>query len=809
SMNSSSGRRFPGVSRTLSSGRSAPRKGKNTSRGGTGGGGGNTSNSVTNAPIIEGRSSSKGKIGLAAIDLTTMDFHLFSFVDSASYASLKTQLQVLEPVEIIVCDSINERHSNAVLHEAMRSACDYATIEAVQRRYFDGARGLEMYRSLRARSDPSLNKKNNFAENDLCLAAFAALVKYIEHIEGFLFASASIRITFHEDDALCVMDAETWENLRVIDRSSGVKGKDLRTIFSIIASGTLTVAGARLLRASLLQPLADDREIAARADAVEEMLEKPYLLERARSLLACAQSIDCILPVIVKTYREKTVLKAEHRIVQLVHLRQTLQLVERLRQLLPNFTVPIIASKAETLLDDRMDEIRSILDETLNLDVMRMNGKKNSMDARNQKIFAIKGGLSTPLDVARKAYEELLRDLHADSRELDECLPDQNVQLAYSASRQFHYVWITQEANRVAVPHNFINIVRNKASLTFSSRHLMRFNDRIEQSVCEIMLESDDVISEAIDSIRPHVEVLYTLIDTLSTLDFLCALVVYATERDTVRPSFGNSIIIKAGRYPLLDVAGKAVVPNDTYLTPSSRFALITGPNMAGKSTYTRQVGALALLAQIGSFIPAEAASLPIFKRISSRVGQNDTLAENLSSFAQEMTGMAAILGVADEKTLVMVDELARSTSVEEGIGISYAIIEELIERKCFVVFTSHFLDLATLDASYAAVENFHFAPQIRQTPAGEVLDPSHTLYRGSYAGPLYGFEVAELAALPPSMIDRARSLAERLHEEWRSGREGEEGEKNEREILRCAHAFRALLLMPRSATTKANLLQV
>ncbi|KAK6050003.1 MutS domain V protein, partial [Cooperia oncophora] len=202
-----------------------------------------------------------------------------------------------------------------------------------------------------------------------------------------------------------------------------------------------------------------------------------------------------------------------------------------------------------------------------------------------------------------------------------------------------------------------------------------------------------------------------------------------------------------------------------------------------------------------GCFVPAKIAVLPVFLRICSRVGHNDNLTKNLSAFAVEMDEMALILQNADDRTLLVIDELARSTSTEEGIGICYAIIEKLIAQRAYTIFATHFLDLAALDVSYSAVENFHFPSQVTYVNGQEVLCPSHKLHRRPYNGPLYGFELVELSTFPEEVTDSARRLGQHLHEESTGKRAMSADILVHRALCRSAHRLRHVVASRNVAT--------
>ncbi|RCN28721.1 MutS domain V protein [Ancylostoma caninum] len=457
------------------------------------------------------------------------------------------------------------------------------------------------------------------------MQACCALVRYVEHIQNIVFASKTLRFIYRDIEKMCMLDKPliisdvgSWQNLEIINNAPK---KDHRSLLTVIDE-TLTSGGGRLLRSNLLQPSADQEIINERLDAVEELLDNP----------------------------------------QLLRLKNVLNVVDPLRQLVRSFKCGLMSRKSELLSDERIDVIKKLLDDRFRSESIGSN-KKNSLNQRHKKCYAIKENVSVNLDVARRAYEELVRDIQAQEEDLTKYLPGQDTRLAFSTARGFHYVWVCGDAGTVSVPSVFINIMRNRSSLTFTTRNLLRYNDRIEQSISEVMIATNVVVQEVIREIRPSIAVLYHVMDCLATTDFLCSLAAYAFNRDTVRPKFGDSIIISEGRHPLLDYAmGDTVVPNDTYLSPDSRINIITGPNMPcirGCPLINIEGSACTMM------------SVLVFLRIFCRVGHNDNLQKNLSAFALEMEEIALILQYADNRTLLVIDELARSKASSTFTNIS------------------------------------------------------------------------------------------------------------------------------------------
>lgn len=557
------------------------------------------------------------------------------------------------------------------------------------------------------------------------------------------------------------LDDRSWKNLEIDGSGSN---KEVKTLLTVV-DDTVTSGGARLLRSQLLQPSGDQAIIERRLDAVQELVENPHLVEKLRHVLGSASDLDNLFNIFVGNSREPTVQSADFNLTQLLRLKQVFSIVDPLRQLMRNFSSRLLKEKTELLNDDRIGMIREFLYERLQSDTT-FSKRKSSLNVRYRKCYAIKEGVSVNLDVARRAYEELLQDVRTQEMELAQYLPEKNTRMAFSASRGFHYLWVCSHPTTVSLPPIFINVTRNRTSVTFTSRNLLRYNDRIDQSISEIMIATDVVVQYVITNVRPLIAALYHIMDAIATTDVLCSFAVYSSSRETVRPRFGNSVVVNQGRHPLLDASAADLVPNDTYMTADSRIVIITGPNMAGKSTYLKQVCQLCVLAQSGCFVPAKTAVLPVFLRISSRVVPNDNLSKNMSAFAVEMDDIALMLQYSGSRTLLVIDELARSTSTEEGIGICYAVLEKLVKLKAFAIFATHFLDIAALDVSYSTVENLHFPSQITYVNGQEQLSPSHRLHRGPYNGPLYGLELVELSTFPSAVIDAAREMGERLHEE-------------------------------------------
>jgi DNA mismatch repair protein MutS len=263
------------------------------------------------------------------------------------------------------------------------------------------------------------------------------------------------------------------------------------------------------------------------------------------------------------------------------------------------------------------------------------------------------------------------------------------------------------------------------------------------------------VFSELRGGLAPAAEAVRDLGAVLAELDAYSALAEGAAEGGYCRPEFSEgALIITGGRHPVVE-RFHPFIPNDLSLSPQARLVILTGPNMSGKSTYLRQAALIALLAQIGSFVPAERAVLPLFERIYTRIGASDDIAGGRSTFMVEMSELAAILQHATPKSLVLLDEIGRGTSTFDGLALAWAAAEHLEAGSgCYALFATHYFELTTLEGKLAAARNFHVAAK---EEAGAL-----TFYHQVLPGPAskaYGLEVAKLAGVPAPVLERATAL--------------------------------------------------
>ncbi|XP_077784698.1 mutS protein homolog 4 isoform X4 [Podarcis muralis] len=388
---------------------------------------------------------------------------------------------------------------------------------------------------------------------------------------------------------------------------------------------------------------------------------------------------------------------------------------------------------------------------------------KGCLNMRTQKCYAVKPNINEFLDIARRTYTEIVDDIAGMIAQLAEKynLP---LKTSFSSARGF---FIQMSADCAAIhngqlPSEFTKITKMKNVYSFTSQDLMKMNERCQESLREIYHMTYLIVCKLLSEIYEHIHCLYKLSDAVSMLDMLQSFAHACTLSDYVRPEFTDTLAIKEGWHPVLEkISFEKPVANNTYITEGSNFIIITGPNMSGKSTYLKQIALSQIMAQIGSFVPAEYSSFRIAEQIFTRIGMDDDIETNSSTFMKEMKEIAYIIQNANDRSLIIIDELGRGTSAEEGIGICYAVCEYLLNLKAFTLFATHFLELCQIDALYPNVENNYFEVQHVRSSYGsrEKIAYTYVLSKGHTEEKNYGLKAAEVSSLPPSIVQDAKEI--------------------------------------------------
>ncbi|XP_063249479.1 mutS protein homolog 4-like isoform X4 [Prinia subflava] len=651
--------------------------------------------------VVEGRGLARGEVGMASIDLKNPELILSQFADNTTYAKVITKLKILTPLEIIMSNTACDAGNTTKLFNLITEHFKNVTFSTVQRKYFNETKGLEYI-------------------EQLCASEFSTI--------------------FME-----------------------VQSKNGHTLLGVL-NYTKTPGGSRRLRSNILEPLVDAETINTRLDCVQELLQDEELFFGLQAVISKFLDTEQLLSVLVQIPKQDTVKTAESKITNLIYLKHTLELVEPLKAALRSCNTQLLKAYYNSLEDTRFGIILEKITTVINDDTRYTKG---CLSMRTQKCYAVKPNISEFLDIARRTYTEIVDDIAGMITQLAEkySLP---MKTSFSSARGF-FIQMNADCSTLPngqLPSEFTKITKMKNTYSFTSADLIKMNERCQESLREIYHMTYLIVCKLLNEIYEHIHCLYKLSDIVSMLDMLLSFAHACTLSDYVRPEFTDTLAIKQGWHPILEkIAMEKPVSNNTYLTEGNNFVIITGPNMSGKSTYLKQIALCQIMAQIGSYVPAEYCSFRIAEQIFTRIGMDDDIETNASTFMKEMKEITYIIQNANDKSLIIIDELGRGTSAEEGIGICYAACEYLLNLKAFTLFATHFLELCHIDALYPNVENYHFEVQHVRSSAGnkEKIAYTYTLSKGYTEEKNYGLKAAEVSSLPSSIILDAKEITNHI----------------------------------------------
>lgn len=539
--------------------------------------------------------------------------------------------------------------------------------------------------------------------------AQGALLRYAAQTQGGSFTPRAFR--FYDPGAFMRLPEAT---LRALEVFEPLRGQD--TLFGVLDE-TRTAPGRRLLQAWLRHPLLDRGPLEARLDQVERFVGEGALREGVRRLLFRLADLERLATRLELGRAGPKDLAA---------LRRSLEILPELKALLgEEVGLPELSSLREELQAALVDDPPLKLSEG----------------------GLIREGYDPHLDALRQAHREGVAYFLALEEREKERTGIPTLKVGYNAVFGYYLEVTRPYYERVPPEYRAVQTLKDRQRYTLPEikereRELYRLEAQIRRREEEVFLEVREKAKKEAEALREAARV-------LAELDVYAALAEVAVRHGYTRPRFGERLRIRAGRHPVVE-RKTAFVPND--LEMAGEFVLVTGPNMAGKSTFLRQTALIALLAQIGSFVPAEEAELPLFDRILTRIGASDDLAGGKSTFMVEMEEVALILKEATERSLVLLDEVGRGTSSLDGVAIATAVAEALHERGCYTLFATHYFELTALPLP--RLKNLHVAAKEEEGGL--------TFYHQVLPGPAsksYGVEVARLAGLPQGVVERARHL--------------------------------------------------
>jgi DNA mismatch repair protein MutS len=576
-----------------------------------------------------------------------------------------------------------------------------------------------------------------FEDTQPCLAAAGAVILYLQ--ETLKASLAHIRrLRPHRPDAHLVLDEVTRRSLELTRtlRENHREG----SLLSVV-DRTVTPMGARHLHDSLLAPLVDRPAIEARHDAVGELLHDHHIRGQLRELLEATADLQRL------TTRVSTA-RATPKDVAAVG--RTLRLLPKFKAKLAGRRAPLLAELEGKL--ELCPDLRELLDKAL-VDDPPYSAKEGGI---------VREGYHLELDELRKlarAGKDWIAKYQA-----QEITRTGIASLKVGFTDVMGYYIEVTNANETRVPADYIHERTLKNCKRYSTPRLKEYEEKVVTAQERSQALEYELFVQVRDTVAAQTHRLLQTADVLAAADFLSALAELAAGRNYVRPKMVDAPVLAVtdGRHPVLEqtLPAGTFVPNDVLFAPADGvFWLITGPNMSGKSTFIRQVALLTLLAHVGSFVPAKAATIGITDRIFTRVGASDELSRGQSTFMVEMTEAANILNNATSRSLVILDEIGRGTSTYDGVSLAWAITEHLHDAVgCRALFATHYHELAQLAGSLPRLRNHNVLVQELEH---EVIF-LHKIAPGN-ADKSYGIHVARLAGVPEAVLRRAEQVLSTL----------------------------------------------
>ncbi len=571
------------------------------------------------------------------------------------------------------------------------------------------------------------------------IIAAGAVMQYIYETQKSTLEHITT-ITPYSTGQYMVIDTSTRRNLELVET---MREKQKRGTLLWVLDKTKTAMGARLLRACIEQPLIHRDEIIRRQNAVEELNMNYISREEICEYLNPIYDLERLIGRIsYKTANPR----------DLIAFRSSLEMLPYIKRILGEFNSELLAELAREL--DPLQDIFQLIGNAIVEDppiTVREGG-------------IIRDGYNEEADKLRQAKTEgknWLAELEAKEKEKTGIKT-----LKVKFNKVFGYYFEVTNSFKDQVPDYYIRKQTLTNAERFTTDELKQLEDIIMGAEEKLVSLEYDLFCEVRDKIGAEVIRIQKTAKSIAGIDVFCSLSVVATRRNYVKPSINDKgvIQIKNGRHPVVEqmMRDDMFVANDTYLdNGKNRLSVITGPNMAGKSTYMRQVALIVLMAQLGSFVPAQEADIGICDRVFTRVGASDDLASGQSTFMVEMTEVANILRNATRNSLLVLDEIGRGTSTFDGLSIAWAVIEHISNSKLLgakTLFATHYHELTELEGTIAGVKNYCIAVKEQ----GDDIVFLRKIVRGG-ADKSYGIQVAKLAGVPDSVIARAKEIAEEL----------------------------------------------
>lgn len=670
----------------------------------------------------------KNNYGISSVDVTTGDLYATEIRNCKDLKKIYDEIIRYEPAEIISNEDFLK--NNKYIKVIKSKNC-------LINKYENISKEEDKIKLLESQFNKSINELG-IADKYYTIMSLAALLSYLNELQKVPLKHIN-KIFFYEDNSFLMLDSSSIKNLEIIESN---KTKSRKGSLLGVLDKTTTPMGSRLLRKWLEEPLIDKEKIEWRLNAVEE------LLKDFKSRLELKEALNKIYDL------ERLSSKIVYQNINakdFISIKLSLKNLPLIKQILKRFNSDLLTHIYTNL--DTLQDVYELIDISI----------KEEPSIQLKEGNLIKDGFNDTVDKLRKASIEgknWIANLEINEREKTGI---KNLKVGYN--KVFGYFIEVTKSNLTQVPERYIR----KQTLANAERYITPELKEIEENILGAEEKLIELEYELFNNIREQIELQIDRIQSsakyIAIIDVLISLAEVAESNKYIKPiiNYNDKIIIREGRHPVIEtISDEVFVSNDITIGNDNPIMIITGPNMAGKSTYMRQIALIVLMAQIGSFVPASYAEIGIVDKIFTRVGASDDLFSGQSTFMVEMSEVANILNSATDKSLIILDEVGRGTSTYDGMSIAHAVLEYIHDNiKAKTLFATHYHELTELENKMSGVKNYNISVEERN----EDIIFLRKIVPGG-ADKSYGIQVSRLAGLPESVVMRAKDILNSLEKD-------------------------------------------
>ena len=676
----------------------------------------------------------KDCVGISAIDISTGKFIATEFLENNILTKANDFLVSIKPSEVIVNADMQSFYDSLMsVQSGYLPKCELLSDE-----YFDYK---ETQATLKNQLKLETLSKLGINNRQFAISSAGAILKYIFETQKRQLSHIN-SIEFVNTENYMQLDANTRKNLELTET---IKDRKKRGTLFWVLNKTKTSMGARLLKSYIEQPLYNEKSIINRLNSVEELVKNIVIREKLSEILYDIYDIERLVGRI--SYNNLVT-------ADCILLKKSLSLVPEVKNALEKFSATNLMRIKDNLFD--FSDIVELLDKSI------VDKNDDSRDKRDGEI--IKYGFNKELDEymdISKSTKDIIAKLEAKEKEETKI---KNLKIGYN--KVFGYYIEVPNSQKDMVPYRYTRRQTLSTGERFITDELKEYEEKILNANHLKEVLEQNLFDQIRQKLLEKIELMKLSASAIAELDVYLSFASTAMENNYVKPiiSKNSNIEIIGGRHPIVEVINKQedFVPNDTILNNSdSRTMIITGPNMAGKSTYMRQVALITLMAHLGSYVPATSAKIGLVDKIFTRIGASDDLSMGQSTFMVEMTEVSNILKNATNNSLLILDEIGRGTSTFDGLSIAWSVIE-YISKNLYskTLFSTHYHELTELEGILEGVKNY----QITVKEFNNSIIFLRKIVRGG-ASRSFGIEVASLAGLPDDVLTRAKDILHVLEE--------------------------------------------